>query len=228
MSRDVAGLSRALGLRDRLRRSRLQPDGLRRIRPPARNAAGPLHARRSARSAPRRARAFQARQGRPFRTQRRRVDRTHPCWRSVGSRSRVGPRGAARLRGVRQRRGVRGAGAITADYETTNLRERLARYHGSNTDAMFRTWSDVWLSSEFREWNIEEYLPAIECPVLVIQGEDDAYGTLRQVDAVVTQVSGPAESLILEHCGHSPHSEQPDEVLEAAARFVRKTLVAGR
>jgi pimeloyl-ACP methyl ester carboxylesterase len=64
--------------------------------------------------------------------------------------------------------------------------------------------------------------------VLVVQGEDDAYGTLRQVDAVVTQVSGPAESLLLEHCGHSPHSEQPDEVLEAAARFVRKTLVAGR
>lgn len=123
---------------------------------------------------------------------------------------------------------IEGITRITADYETTNLRERLARYHGSNTDSMFRAWSDVWLSSEFREWNIEEYLPAIECPVLVVQGEDDAYGTLRQVDAVMTQVSGPAESLLLEHCGHSPHSERPDEVLEAAARFVRKTLDAGR
>lgn len=123
---------------------------------------------------------------------------------------------------------IEGITRIAADYETTRLKERLARHHGSNTDAMFRAWSEVWLSSEFREWNIEGYLPAIESPVLVVQGEDDAYGTLRQVDAVVTLVKGPAESLLLQHCGHSPHSERPDEVLEAAARFIRKTLDAGR
>ncbi len=68
----------------------------------------------------------------------------------------------------------------------------------------------------------------MDCPVLVVQGEDDQYGTLEQVDAVVTQVGGPAESLIIPHCGHSPHSERPDEVLEAAIRFVRKSLDAGR
>lgn len=115
---------------------------------------------------------------------------------------------------------------VAADYGTTRLRERLARHHGDNTDSMFRTWSEVWLRPEFREWNIEEYLPAIECPVLVVQGEDDQYGTVKQVDAVVNQVKGPAESLVLRHCGHSPHSERPEEVLEAAARFVRKTLDA--
>jgi pimeloyl-ACP methyl ester carboxylesterase len=119
---------------------------------------------------------------------------------------------------------IEGIERITADYETTRLKERLARYHGSNTDSMFRGWSDVWRSPEFREWNIEEYLPAIECPVLVVQGEDDQYGTLEQVDAVVAQVSGPAESLVIPHCGHSPHSERPDEVLGAATRFVRKAL----
>jgi pimeloyl-ACP methyl ester carboxylesterase len=119
---------------------------------------------------------------------------------------------------------IEGITRIAADYETTRLRERLARHHGRNTDSMFRTWTDVWLRPEFRRWNIEEYLPAIECPVLVVQGEDDAYGTLKQVDAVVTRVKGPAESLLLQHCGHSPHSERPDEVLGAAARFVQKTL----
>jgi pimeloyl-ACP methyl ester carboxylesterase len=119
---------------------------------------------------------------------------------------------------------LEGIRRITADYETTRLKERLARYHGSNTDSMFRGWSDVWLSQEFRAWNIEEYLPAIERPVLVVQGEDDQYGTVKQVDAVLTQVSGPAESLLLPHCGHSPHSERPDEVLGAAARFIRKAL----
>jgi pimeloyl-ACP methyl ester carboxylesterase len=123
---------------------------------------------------------------------------------------------------------IEGIARIAADYETTPLRERLARHHGRNTDSMFRTWTDVWLRPEFREWNIEEYLPAIECPVLVVQGEDDAYGTLKQVDAVVTGVRGPAESMLLQHCGHSPHSERPDEVFEAVARFVRKTLDAGR
>jgi pimeloyl-ACP methyl ester carboxylesterase len=113
---------------------------------------------------------------------------------------------------------------ISRAYETTGLRERLAQYHGGNTDSMFRTWTDVWLRPEFQQWNIEEYLPGIESPVLVVQGEDDEYGTVRQVDAVVNQVSGPAESLVLSRCGHSPHSEQPEEVLEAAGRFIRRTL----
>jgi len=112
---------------------------------------------------------------------------------------------------------------IAEEYETTDLRGRLARYHGSNTDSMFRTWTGVWLRPEFQQWNIEEYLPAIESPVLVVQGEDDEYGTLRQVDAVLEQVNGSARSLVLPRCGHSPHSEHPDEVLEAVRQFVRQT-----
>jgi pimeloyl-ACP methyl ester carboxylesterase len=117
---------------------------------------------------------------------------------------------------------------IAQAYETTRLRDRLARYHGANTDSMFKTWTDVWLTPAFRQWNIEEYLPAIESPVLVVQGEEDNYGTLRQVDAVVTQVRGPAKSLVLARCGHSPHSERPDDVLEAAGRFIRQTLDLSR
>ena len=117
---------------------------------------------------------------------------------------------------------------IAREYGKTRLRERLARYHGDNTDSMFRTWTDVWLQPDFRQWNIEEYLPAVDGPVLVVQGEDDEYGTLRQVDTVLTRARGPARSLVLPRCGHSPHSEHPDEVLEAAGRFVRETLEPGR
>lgn len=109
---------------------------------------------------------------------------------------------------------------IAKAHETTDLHKRLARYHGDNTDTMFRTWTDVWLRPEFLRWNIEEYLPAITSPVLIVQGEDDEYGTVRQVDAIVTQVTGPASSLVLPRCGHSPHSDQPDKVLEAVSRFV--------
>jgi pimeloyl-ACP methyl ester carboxylesterase len=116
---------------------------------------------------------------------------------------------------------------IAREYEATRLRERLARHHGANTDSMFRSWTDVWLRPEFRQWNIEEYLPAIESPMLVFQGKDDEYGTLRQVDTVVRQVNGPAQSLVLPHCGHTPHSEKPAEVLEAASRFIRRTFDPG-
>jgi len=113
---------------------------------------------------------------------------------------------------------------IAEEYETTRLRERLTRYHGDNTDSMFRTWTDVWLRPEFQRWNIQECLPAIQSPVLVVQGEDDEYGTLAQVDAVLTGVKGPADSLVLPRCGHSPHAAHADEVLEAGSRFVRQAL----
>jgi pimeloyl-ACP methyl ester carboxylesterase len=106
-------------------------------------------------------------------------------------------------------------------YETTDLGERLSRHHGANTDAMFRSWTDVWLRPEFRAWNIEEYLKPITVPLLAIQGEDDEYGTLAQLEAVSSQVSGPAQRLVLPRCGHSPHRDQPEAVLEAAASFIK-------
>jgi len=116
---------------------------------------------------------------------------------------------------------------IANEYETTPLRDRLARYHGANTESMFKSWTEVWLSPEFPAWNIEEYLPAITSPVLVVQGEEDQYGTLKQVEAVLTHVAGPAQSLVLPDCGHAPHSQHPDEVLDAASRFLRQILDAG-
>jgi pimeloyl-ACP methyl ester carboxylesterase len=116
---------------------------------------------------------------------------------------------------------------LAGEYETTRLRERLMRHHGVNTDSMFRSWTEVWLTPEFRKWNIEEYLQPIEAPVLVIQGEDDDYGTLRQVDAVLKGVDGPAESLVLPRSGHSPHTDQPAKVLEAAVQFIGGALRPG-
>lgn len=109
-------------------------------------------------------------------------------------------------------------------YETTTLRERLSRHHGEGTDTLFRAWAEIWLRPSFRGWNIEEYLLSLTCPVLVIQGEDDHYGTLRQVDAVVSQVRGTARRLVLPKCGHAPHSERRDEVLTAAAEFMAGTF----
>lgn len=113
---------------------------------------------------------------------------------------------------------------IAAAYDATDLKERLAEHHGQNTESMFRTWVDVWLRPEFRQWSIREYLPRIEVPVLVVQGEDDEYGTLDQVDAVMAGVRGPAESLLLARCRHAPHRDRPAEALDGAARFIGRVI----
>jgi pimeloyl-ACP methyl ester carboxylesterase len=106
-----------------------------------------------------------------------------------------------------------------ADYRETNLRQRLARHH-RHVDVAFRGWSDVWLDPEFRDWNLEGLLPSIACPVLLIQGEQDDFGTLRQLDAIAQQVRGPVDRLVLPECGHSPHRDQRDLVLSAMTAFL--------
>ena len=109
------------------------------------------------------------------------------------------------------------AAARTA-YETTDLRARLARYH-ADVDSAFRGWNRIWLHPDFRSWNIEEYLPRIACPVLAMQGEDDEYGTMEQMQRIGSQVRDVV-LLELEDCRHSPHTDQPQAVLDAIARFV--------
>ncbi|HTQ79831.1 MAG TPA: alpha/beta hydrolase [Thermoanaerobaculia bacterium] len=112
---------------------------------------------------------------------------------------------------------------LAAAYESTDLARRLGRYH-EHTDAMFRAWADVWLRPEFALWNIEEVLPAVTAPVLVVQGEDDEYGTLRQVEAITRQVGGRAEALLLPGAGHSSHRDRPAEVLAATTRFLGRVF----
>ncbi|MGA3304984.1 MAG: alpha/beta hydrolase [Stellaceae bacterium] len=106
-------------------------------------------------------------------------------------------------------------------YDRGELRRRLARHH-DDVDHVFRGWNDIWLSPEFRRWNIEEFLPAITCSILAIQGMDDQYGTLAQLDAIAAGVKGPFERLVLERCGHSPHRDRESAVLEAMARFIAR------
>jgi pimeloyl-ACP methyl ester carboxylesterase len=104
-------------------------------------------------------------------------------------------------------------------FETTDLPARLARHHDNGSSA-FRGWNDIWLHPDFRSWNIEGYLRAIRCPVLLIQGHEDQYGTMAQIEAIERQVAGPVESVRLHGCGHSPHVDQPIATLDAIAAFV--------
>jgi pimeloyl-ACP methyl ester carboxylesterase len=103
-------------------------------------------------------------------------------------------------------------------YETTDLRRRLARYH-DDVDSAFRGWNDVWLSPEFRSWNIESEIATIRCPLLAVQGENDEYGTLEQIRAVARNVP-QAELLVLPACGHSPHRDQAEALMHETGRFI--------
>jgi pimeloyl-ACP methyl ester carboxylesterase len=107
------------------------------------------------------------------------------------------------------------------NFQTTNLPEKLARHH-RDAARTFWGWNDIWLDPDFRAWNIEQYLPHIRCPILAIQGLDDEYGTMAQVEAIKAQSGGPVEILALENCGHSAHRDQPDAVLAAIAKFVAR------
>ena len=106
-------------------------------------------------------------------------------------------------------------------FENTDLPAKLARYH-DDVESTFRGWNDIWLHPDFRRWNIEEYLPGVNCPVLLIQGEDDQYGTAAQVKAIARQVNGPVETLLLPNCGHSPHVDQQQATVERIAHFVER------
>ena len=104
-------------------------------------------------------------------------------------------------------------------FETTNLEAKLARHH-RDAARTFWGWNDIWLHPEFRNWNIEEYLPRITCPILVIQGLEDQYGTMAQVEAIRRQSGGPVEVMVLEDCRHSPQRDQPEKVIETTQKFV--------
>jgi pimeloyl-ACP methyl ester carboxylesterase len=107
-------------------------------------------------------------------------------------------------------------------YLYSDLKPKLTKYHGKNVDYAFWGWNDVWLHSDFIHWNIEEYLPNIQVPLLAIQGEDDPYGTPAQVEAIVNQTGEQTESLMLSNCAHSPHVDRDAATLIAMRRFILK------
>ncbi|WP_114821462.1 alpha/beta fold hydrolase [Chryseobacterium sp. KLBC 52] len=107
-------------------------------------------------------------------------------------------------------------------YKTTNLPERLQKYHGDKVEMLFKAWTETWTREDYRTWNIEYLLKNITAPLLFVQGEADEYGTLDQVEKTVTQVSGSSEKYIIPGIGHTPHKESPELVLEKAAEFIGK------
>jgi pimeloyl-ACP methyl ester carboxylesterase len=103
-------------------------------------------------------------------------------------------------------------------YLHTDMRERLARYH-DDPDSAFWGWCGIWLHPAFRSWSIVQEISAVRCPLLAMQGLDDAYGTLEQVRGI-QRVLPRTQLLELPDCGHSPHRDQPEAVIIATQRFM--------
>lgn len=109
---------------------------------------------------------------------------------------------------------IEGIRVARAAWASGKLRAPLARLH-DDPEGAFAGWNDGWLNPDFRQWNIEAEIAAIRCPVLAIQGYDDQYGTMAQLDRIAAAVQGPCRLLKLEHCGHSPQRDQPEAVIAA-------------
>lgn len=116
---------------------------------------------------------------------------------------------------------IRSIRAAVSTYERTNLREKLANYHGDKADAVFWRWADTWLHPDFRDWNMVDELPKITCPLLVMQGEADEYGSAAQVGGIAAGVSGPVETAMIPDCRHVPHLQATEAVLARMSDFIR-------
>ena len=119
---------------------------------------------------------------------------------------------------------IRAIAAAKQAFETTDLRARLEKYHGANVDIAFWGWNAAWLDPGFRSWRIDDYLAYIRVPMLIIQGEDDQYGTPAQVTAADAATYCPLEALMLDRCGHAPHVDQPKATMGTIAEFVARIL----
>ncbi len=110
-------------------------------------------------------------------------------------------------------------------FENTDLKTRMARHHKDPENA-FRGWNDAWLNPEFKAWDICKYISDIKVPVLAVQGEDDQYGTMAQLDVLEARLPTPLNRLELEGCQHQPHFNRPNSTLKAVVAFLNEQITA--
>jgi pimeloyl-ACP methyl ester carboxylesterase len=110
-------------------------------------------------------------------------------------------------------------------YEQGSLKTKLARWHG-NVDNAFYGWNGAWLDPKFRGWDISEYLGYIRVPLAILQGADDQYGTLRQIEIAEQECYCPVDVTIVPGAGHAPHREAPQLALTTIADFINRILLS--
>lgn len=108
-------------------------------------------------------------------------------------------------------------------FETGDLKERMAKYH-RDPEATFKGWNDAWLDPGFEAWNVAEVIDYLRIPALVIQGCEDQYGTIAQVNEIETRSYAPVDVEMLKDCRHSPHIDQPSQMLTAITEFANRLV----
>jgi pimeloyl-ACP methyl ester carboxylesterase len=121
--------------------------------------------------------------------------------------------------------GIASIAEARAAYDSGNLRARLARWH-ADVDNAFKGWNGAWLDPEFRKWDITEYLAYIRVPVLIVQGEDDQYGTVKQIEAAERECYCPVEVALLPNARYSPQRDAPEATLSAISEFIGRVVAA--
>lgn len=110
--------------------------------------------------------------------------------------------------------------AIVDNFNKGNLKQKLQKYHSSNTETMFRSWAEMWLSNNFSQWNIEHYLSDISCPILAIQGKEDEFGTFKQLESIRKYTNKNCKLLFIENCKHVPHQQAQEIVKKEIINFI--------
>jgi len=110
--------------------------------------------------------------------------------------------------------------AIVKNFNDGDLKAKLQKYHGKNTESMFFSWANMWLGDNFREWNIEHYLSKIKCPVLAIQGQEDEFGTYKQLESIKKHTNNLSKLLFIENCKHVPHQQAQEIVKKEMINFI--------
>jgi len=109
------------------------------------------------------------------------------------------------------------------EFATGSLRKKLERWH-ADAEGAFRSWAEPWLDPAFRHWDISDALGYIRVPILIVQGKDDQYGTLKQLDVASNECFCPVETVVLAGARHSPQRDKPKETLAAIAGFINRLL----
>ncbi|MEK2645719.1 alpha/beta fold hydrolase [Bdellovibrio sp. BCCA] len=107
------------------------------------------------------------------------------------------------------------------DFADPKVFAKLEKYHGEKSKWVLEAWTEVWLSKDFASWSLKNDLPKVQCPVLAIHGDKDEYGSVRFPEMITELATGPAQKEIINDCGHVPHREKPDAILNLAEMFLK-------
>lgn len=117
-------------------------------------------------------------------------------------------------------RTLAGIRAARTGFEQPSQLDRLARYHGAKARWVLHAWIDTWLDPAFADWRLDDELQRVRCPTLALHGDDDEYGSTEHPQRIARLVQGPSRAVILERCGHVPHRELPERVIDEVSTFL--------